>query len=138
MGTRFNQVGLAGRRGSLNKADSFIKTIEAPIVAVASAAQQDTGIALPDGGVQPISAFIQVTTAEATASVTTVDVGIFGGGGAEFLDNADVQSVGLGGTAVGKAVNTLGSTIGYTLESANFADLAGNIVLTVAGVGNEP
>ena len=134
--TRFNRIGLAGRKSAKNVKDPFVQTIEAPIVAVASAAQQDTGIPLPDGGIQEISAFIKVDSPEVTGTTKTVNVGVFGGSATAFLSAADVSTVGVTGETLISAVNTSDDTIGYTLGSANFAELEGTLVLTIIALGN--
>ncbi len=128
--TRFNALGLSGRKETENNSqDSFIKTYEFDINAIASGAEQDTGIAAPAGNIQLISAYIDVTTAEATAAAKTVDVGIIGQG-AVFLNDADVSATGPVGTPVTAAIAG-GANFSFTLAGADFAELASKCVITV-------
>lgn len=136
MTTRFKSLGLAGRKGAKNTLDSNIITIEAPIVAVASISPQDTGIPLPDGGIQVISAFLKIVVPETTAVDKTINVGIFGAAGVEFLAGTSTENVGSVGTPVTGAINTSSSTIGYTLAGADFAELEATLVLTILNVGS--
>lgn len=128
--TRFNAIGLAGSVGTDNNSqDTFIRTYEFPINAVASAAEQDTGIAAPTGSIQCLSAYIEVETEELTAAAKTVDVGIVGQG-AVFLNDASVAATGPVGTPIMAAIAG-GANFSFTLAGADFAELASKAVITV-------
>ena len=124
--TRFSALGLAGSKDTTkNSQDSFIKTYEFDINAIASASEQDTGVAAPAGNIQVISAFIVVATAEASAAAKTVDVGIVGQP-AVFLNDASVAATGPVGTPIAAAIagGTLagafiGSRIGETMDKVD-------------------
>lgn len=128
--SRFNKVGLQGRTGTeSNTQDTYLKTFEFPVTAVASAAAQDTGIAVPTGGFQAVSAFLIVKTAEATALAKTVSVGTTVDGQA-LNANTDVSAVGpVGTTATGATAG--GGTFTYTLAGADFAELDAVCVVTL-------
>lgn len=129
--TRFTKVGTSGRTGtSSNTLDSYTQTFEFPVVAVASAAEQDTGVAAPTGIIQVMSAFLKVTAAEATAAVKTVDVGTTAGTGADALNDASVAATGPVGTPVTTAF-VGGGNWSYTLAGADFAELDAVCVVTV-------
>ena len=128
--TRYLALGLTGKQSSTdNEQDSFIKTFEFNINAIASGAEQDTGIAAPSGIIQVISAYIDVGTAEVTGTTKTVDVGIVGQP-AVFLNDADVSATGPSGTPVTAAISG-GANFSFTLASANFAELVSRCVVTV-------
>lgn len=130
--SRYTRVGTSGPKGPDSLTDSFIQTIVAPIAAVASAAQQDTGVELPEH-FKAISAFINVAVAEVTASVKTVDVGIFGGAETRFLDDTTVDSVNWHGSLNNTQTHNGGATVGFTLAGADFVELEGEIV--IVGIG---
>lgn len=128
--TRQNAIGFSGRKEDTNnERDSFIKTFEFNIDAIASGSEQDTGIAAPAGAIQVISAYIEVETAEATAAAKTVDVGIVGQG-AVFLNDASVAATGPVGTPV-TAVISGGANFSFTLAGADFVELVSRCVITV-------
>jgi len=129
--TRYSALGLQGRQAtSENSLDTFIKVYEFPIDAVASGAEQDTGVAAPAGWFQVISAVIQVDTAEATGTTKTVDVGTTSGSGADILNDASVAATGPVGTPVTAAVAG-GGNFSFTLGSADFAELDATCVVYV-------
>lgn len=128
--TRFSAIGLAGANGtSVNKQDTFIKTFEFDIDAIASGSEQDTGVAAPAGIIQCISAYIDVATAEVTGTTKLVDVGIVGQP-AVFLNDADVSATGPVGTPVTAAIAG-GANFSFTLSAGNFAELVSRCVVTV-------
>lgn len=128
--TRFKKVGLSGRKDTeKNTQDTFIKTFEFDINFIASGAEQDTGIPAPAGIIQCISAYVDVTTAEATGVTKTVDVGIVGQP-AVFLNDADVSAIAPVGTPVTAAISG-GANFSFTLGSADYAELASRCVITV-------
>lgn len=129
--TRFNKVGFQGRTGTArNSQDASIRTYEFPVTAVASAAEQDTGIAAPVGDVQVVSAYLKVVTAEATAVTKTVDVGTTTGTGANILNDESVAATGPVGTPI-TAAFAGGGNFSYTLAGADFAELDAIAVVTV-------
>lgn len=131
--TRFNRVGLSGRKDTAsNQKDTFLQTFEFDIEAVASGAAQDSGVKVPAGIVQALSAYIDVDTAEATGTTKTVSVGV-GGAGNNLLNGASVASTGGVGTPVAAAINTTSSNneLTFTLGSADFAELSGRVVVTL-------
>lgn len=129
--TRFTKVGLQGRKDTTsNSQDSYLQTFEFPVVAVASAAEQDTGIAAPTKAVQVVSAMLYVNTAEATATTKTVDIGTTAGTGADILNDESVASTGPVGTPV-TAAFVGGGNFSYTLAGADFAELDAVCVVTV-------
>lgn len=128
--TRYSALGLAGSKDSVNNSqDTFIKTFEFDVNAVASAAEQDTGIAAPAGTIQVISAYLEVDTAEATAAAKTVSVGIVGQAAA-FLGASDVSATGPVGTPVTAAIAG-GANFSFTLAGADFVELVSRCVVTV-------
>ena len=130
--SRFNSIGLSGRKaGTYNVTDSRIKTIEIPVVASATASQIDTGVKI-NNKVQCISAFVVIDTAEATGTTKTLNVGVFGGTAAGFLSAVSCAATGVAGTPVSAAYDTsTNDTIGYTFGSADWAEFAGTIHLTL-------
>lgn len=129
--TRFTKVGTSGRPSTDNNTqDSYIQTFEFPVVAVASAAAQDTGIKAPKT-IQAISAYIKITTPEGTAATKTVSVGIVGAA-ASFLSDENVSVATRVGTPV-TAVRPNDSSVNftYTLAGADFVELDAICVLTV-------
>ncbi len=129
MSTRLDSLGLAGRPSSTNLSNTFIKTVEAPVVAVASASEQDTGVLIPSDAVQLVSAVLDVDTAETTATVKTLTVGVFGGDADAFMTATSGAATGFAGVPVQVPVNG-GGNIGYTLAGADFAELDARAVLT--------
>jgi hypothetical protein len=114
--------------------DAYIQTIEIPINAIASAAAQDTGVAMPGTNSVLISAVIEVDTLEATAAAKTVDVGLVGGTGAELINDADVSAAGWTGAPVITPLNTT-ANISFTLAGADFAELVSTAILTFQAKG---
>ena len=129
--TRYKKVGLSGRTGvSTNTQDTYLRTYEFPVVAVASAAEQDTGIAAPTKSIQVVSAYLYVNTTEATAAVKTLDIGTTAGSGADAINDVSVTATGPVGTPV-TAAFTGGGNWSYTLAGADFAELDAVAVVTV-------
>lgn len=126
--TRYKALGLQGRQDGHQ--DTFLKTYQFPVVAVASAAEQDTGVAAPAGTIQVVSAYLRVTTAEATAAAKTVEVGTTSGSGADILNDASVAATGPVGTPI-TAAFAGGGNFSYTLAGADFAELDAVCVVTV-------
>ena len=133
--TRFTKVGLQGRTGTpQNTLDSFVRTVEFPVVAVASAAAQNTGVLTPTESMQVISAYLKVTTAEATAAAKTVDVGVTATA-AGVLNDTDTSATGNFGTPITAAISTVpGAEFTYTLAGADFVELDAVCVVTFIGI----
>jgi len=131
--TRYTKLGLSGRTGTDNNTqDSFMQTFEFPVQAIASASAQDTGIKAPKT-IQSMGAYLNVTTAEATATVKTVSVGIVGAA-ASFLSAEDVSSTGPVGTPVTAVVdNSALANFAFILGDALFVELDATCVLWVIG-----
>lgn len=127
--TRFDQIGTAGSKGGSNTLDPFLKTVQVPVVAIASGAEQDTGIAIPSDAVQLVSAVVDVITPEATAVAKTLTVGVFGGDADGFMTATSVAASGFVGAPIQVPVNG-GGNIAYTLAGADFAELDGVAILT--------
>ncbi len=134
--TRGSGLGLSGGKGrKFNKLDSKIITYEFNITATANGSQIDTGIRI-DSIAQVVSAFVKTDTAEATGTTKTLDVGVFGGDGAAFLNNADCSSIGVEGTPVLAVQDTsINNTIGYTFASSNWAEFVGTVHITMIQAG---
>jgi hypothetical protein len=128
---RFTKLGTSGRTGTdANTEDSYIQTFEFPVVAVASSAEQDTGIAAPTKSIQVISAYLYVNTAEATALTKTLDIGTTSGTGADVLNDVSVAATGPVGTPI-TAAFAGGGNWSYTLPLTTFAELDAVAVVTV-------
>ena len=136
--SRLNSLGLQGgkrqkdsKSNSVNASDTYIKTFEFPVVAVASAAAQSTGIFAGSQFVQVVSAVILVTTAEATAATKTVSIGI-GAAGNNVLSGTSVAATGAVGTPVEAAIptTTANNEFTYTLAGADFAQLVATAIVT--------
>ena len=134
MPTRFNSIGLSGRKDSdKNVVDSYTQTVEFPITVVASGAAQDTGIPCPEASIQVIGSYIRINVAETTGTTKTVDIGITGTEAAA-QSATDVSSAGTAGTAVVAALSSSTSTnFTYTLGSADFVELDATAVVTFIG-----
>jgi hypothetical protein len=82
----------------LSAVGAVVKCITIPIVAVASVAEQDTGIDLPAKAIV-LGVYLDVTTAEVTGGTKTVDVGLkageSGGDADGFLDGVACSATGL-------------------------------------------
>lgn len=136
--TRFLNVGLEGGFGqrdsqsnATNSRDAYIKTFEIPLTRVASAALQTTNIEAGSKSIQIISAYVDVTTAEATAATKTLTVGI-GGAAANVLGATSVAATGAVGTPVTAAIKltTSNNKFTYTFAGADFAEFVGTAVVT--------
>jgi hypothetical protein len=136
--TRFNNINVQGSFGqkdpatnSVNTRDTFIKTFEIPLARVASAALQTTTIEAGTKSIQVISAYIDVTTAEATAATKTLTVGI-GGAAANILGATSVAATGAVGTTLLPAVKltSANNKFTYTLAGADFAEFVGTAIVT--------
>lgn len=125
------KIGLQGRTGTdQNSQDSYIRTYEFPVVAVASSAEQDSGVAAPTKSVQVMSAYLYVNTAETTAAVKTLTVGTTSGGGADALSTTSVAATGPIGDPVTSAF-VGGGNWSYTLVDTDFIELDAVCVVTV-------
>lgn len=136
--TRLSKLGLSGRKqGTDNGAsDPYLKQLVIPVTIAASTAQQSTGKFVPAGGAQFLSATINVSTAEASATTPTMDVGYDGTPDA-ILSNVNVTSTGFQG-AMTAGVNAPGGTeIVYKFDSLDFAELSAEIILAYVGSDNE-
>lgn len=136
--SRLNSLGLQGGKGnkdsksnSSNGKDTYLKTFEFPITRVAATTAQNTGIYAGSRAVQVISAYLDITTAEATGTTKTISVGI-GGVGNNVLNGTSVAATGTVGTPVAAAITTTTSNnqFTYTLASNNFAELVATCVVT--------
>lgn len=130
---RFNRVGFSGSKDtSRNQKDTFTETFEFDLAVVASTDPQDSGVKVPAGIVQAVSAYIDVEAAEATGTTKTVSVGV-GGSANNILNGASVAAVGGVGTPVAAAINTTtaNNELTFSLGSADFAELAGRVVVTL-------
>ena len=136
--TRFNNINLQGSFGqkdaatnSVNTRDTFIKTFEIPLTRVASGALQTTNIEAGTKSIQVISAYIDVTTAEATAATKTLTVGI-GGSPANILGATSVAATGAVGTTLLPAIKltSANNKFTYTLAGADFAEFVGTAIVT--------
>lgn len=134
MPTRYNSIGLSGRKDSeTNIVDSAIKTVEFPLTVVASGSAQDTGIAAPLASIQVLGSYIRINTAEVTGTTKTVSIGITGSN-ASIQSGTDVSAAGTAGTSVGAALSSSASTnFTYTLGSADFVELDATCVVTYIG-----
>lgn len=128
--SRLPKLGVSGRKGTDNNTqDSFIQTFEFPVTAVASAAAQDTGIAVPSKFFQPISALLYVNTPESTGATQSVTVGTTVDG-QSILGPTDVSSAGpVGTTSTG--ATTGGGTFTWTLGGADYVELDAVAVVTL-------
>lgn len=136
--TRFLNVGLQGGLGqkdtqtnSTNTRDAYIKTFEIPLTRVASGATQTTNIEAGSKSIQVVSAYVDVTTAEATAATKTLTVGI-GGAAANVLGATSVAATGAVGTPLTPAIKltTANNKFTYTFAGADFAEFVGTAVVT--------
>lgn len=136
--TRFNAIGLEGGFGQrdsqsngTNARDAFIKTFEIPLTRVASGSLQTTNIEAGTKSIQVISAYVDVTTAEATAVTKTLTVGI-GGAAANILGATSVASTGAVGTPLLAAIplTSANNKFTYTLAGADFAQFVGTAIVT--------
>jgi hypothetical protein len=131
--TTYNSICVSGQKGRGNNTqNSYMKTYEFPVVAVASASAQPVGITAPKT-VQAIGGYLKVNTAEATGTTKTVSVGVVGAA-AQFFATMDVSSTGPVGTPVtGVYDNSAGADFAYILGSADFAELDATMVIWVIG-----
>lgn len=131
--TRFTKLGLSGRAGTSNNTqDSYMQTFEFPVQAIASASAQDTGIQAPKT-IQAFGAYLNVKTAEASATVKTVSVGVVGSA-ASFLSAEDVSATGPVGTPITVAYdNSALANFAFILGDALFEELDATCVLWVIG-----
>lgn len=136
--TRFNAISLEGSFGQrdsqsngTNTRDTFLKTFEIPLTRVASGALQTTAIEAGSKSIQVISAYIDVTTAEATAVTKTLTVGI-GGSAANILGATSVAATGAAGTTLLPAIPLTSSNnkFTYTLAGADFTTFVGTAIVT--------
>jgi hypothetical protein len=127
--SRFDKVGLLGRTGvAANETDAYMEAVEFDVTAVASAAEQDTGIAAPTGTIQVTSAYLIVKTAEAAAAVKTLDVGTTAGSGADALNDVSVAATGPVGTPV-QAAFVGGGNWSYALAGADFTGVDARCII---------
>lgn len=127
--TRFNSIGIMGRKGDDNNSLDTLKAgVTRRIPIVASAAQQPIGINLGPG--QVASAYVYVKSPEVTGATKTVEVGIVGGSGDEILAAVDVSTAGAKGSFTALTTN-IADEIGYTLGSDDFVELEAYLVLEV-------
>ena len=129
--TRFNGVGLAGRKSDGVKTDPFMQQLVIPVTLVASATAQDTGVTLP-AAAGVFQTALNIFTAETTGTTKTVSVGFVGGADDALATNFGVTGAGF---EVAGNANTAagGEAISYTLGSADFEELDAEIVLTYVG-----
>lgn len=132
--TRFTKLGVSGKTATANnRQDSYVQTIEVPLLAILSGSAQDTGVKAPKT-ISSFGGYIEVTTAEATGTTKTVDVGLVGGTGDLFVTAVDVSATGPVGTVNTAVVdNTSLANFSYTLASADFEELDAVLVLWFVG-----
>jgi hypothetical protein len=129
--SRLKKLGLQdGLHPTKNTQDSYLQTFEFPVVAVATAAEQDSGVVAPTKSVQVVSAYLYVNTAEATAAVKTLTIGTTSGSGADALGATSVAATGPVGTPVAAAF-VGGGNWSYTLVDTDFIELDAVCVVTV-------
>ena len=137
MPTRFNGIGLAGRKNdNARTSDPEIKTliIEAPYTGVAT--EIDTGTFLP-ANASIIDIVVNITTASTGGTTQTIDVGIDGNQD-QLIDGAVTSSTGYagptGGVGEGATVFNSAVEIAYAYGSN---DLTGSpeaeIIITYIG-----
>ena len=127
--SRFTSIGFSGRKDQVsNRSDAFKQIIEIPITLVASGAEQSTGVTLPTRCVVT-STIVNVFTAEATGTTTTIDVGLLAGGGADLADDVSVAATGFV-AGISDVVGS-GDEVTYTLGSADYAELDAVILLEI-------
>ncbi len=133
--TRLLELGLSGRKGqSPNLNDSYIKTVEFPVVAVGTTTAQDSGILTPTKSMQVISSYLQITTAEATAVVKTIDIGVTSQA-AVIQNDSDVSAVGADGVPELAAFDvSAGDTFTYSLVDTDFVELVATCIVTYQGI----
>ena len=133
--SRFNKIGVSGAPGrGVNLNDSYIKTVEFPVVAVASAAEQLTTVKTPTQSMQVISSYLKITTAEATAVTKTVDIGVTSQA-AVIQNDSDTSAIGADGVPELAAFDVSeGDVFAYTLAGADFAELVATCVVTYTGI----
>ncbi len=148
MPTRFNDLGLAGRKPGNNAgteqrepgtlSDPFLQQFVMAIPIVASVAEQVSSIVLPDEAVM-IGGFLRVITAEATGGTQTLDIGIDGVGAAILgaaiaTDAAGAIPITVAASLpipVTPTVEVSGGTLTYTLGSDDWVEFEGELVLMV-------
>lgn len=148
-------VGLTVSESEINSLDASVagaikKYAKAPLTIVADTNPHDTTIVLPAKAIIT-NTFLDVTTQEATGATKTVDIGISGGDEDGLLDGSSVAATGViigtlasgaqtlgallsvdedgAGALVPQQYSAGGSTICYTLGSADFAELVGNVIV---------
>lgn len=131
--TRYNSVGLAGRKGvgGSGKSDPRFKQYVVPITVVASAAPQPTGIILGKGNA--LMAQLNTISPETGAAIKTVDVGTVTSP-TLFFTAGDVSANNIQGATFGVSLNLEGQEVAYTLAGADFTDLVAELILTVIEV----
>jgi hypothetical protein len=138
--TRFNNIGLQGALGqkdsqtnSVNTQDTFIRTFEVPLRAVASSSAQTTVVETGNLSIQVISAYIRVITPETVGTTKTLTMGI-GPGASNVLSATSAAVAGCFGSPASAppVTNLTPSTnkFNYTLGSADWSDFVGVAIIT--------
>ena len=135
MATRFNSIGIAGRKNSKTKYQPALKTLVVPIVAKPVATAIKTGVFLPKSGVYGISACLNITAADVGAATKTLKVGTTNAADA-ILKDVSSERLGLVG-ALNLNVLLDGEEIEYTLAGADFTTLEAELILIVQYNENE-
>lgn len=136
MPTRYNELGLAGRKGTTQNAqgtvaDPYLRQFVIPITGVASTSAQDTGVPLPENGVV-VSGYLKVITPSAGAAAETVIIG--NTTDPNGIANAvDVGTAGIRNLIVDPGMSCLGENVQYTLAAADLTALDAELVLMVLG-----
>ena len=138
--SRLTALGLQGSLGqrdnqtnTTNTADTFIKTFEIPLRAVASSSAQTTVVETGNLSIQVISAYIRVITPETVGTTKTLTMGI-GPGASNVLSATSAAVAGCFGSPASAppVTNLTPSTnkFNYTLGSADWSDFVGVAIIT--------
>lgn len=139
-------------------ANGVVRTIKINLTAPADGNETDTAVDLPDPSIV-LDVFLDVTTAEATGTTKTLDVGLLdsetGGDPNGFLDGVAVGSVGLVKGTLASGGQTLGAllsvdesgagvlvrephviegnakSVSYTASAADWAEFVGDLYIVV-------
>ena len=137
MPTRFDSLGLAGRRGDSAQnpdgsvADPYLKMMVVPIEPNAATAAQDTGIETPANGVV-VSGYLNVITPSAGAGAETLVIG--NDTDPNGIANAvDVGTAGIKNIIVDPGMSLLGENIEFTPVAADLDDCVAELILLVVG-----
>lgn len=141
MPTRYNEIGLAGRRGSGSGvqpteqrsagvlSDPFLRQFVIGLPLVASAAEQTVpDFVMPANAISAVG-FLRIKTPSSAGTTPTIAIGALAAGPADLLAAVATTVAGLFGTI--QNVDVSGDQITYTLGSADLVGLEAELVLTV-------